>query len=72
MTGASDLIKAMRTPPVSTNAIKVALVVGTMLNLINQGAAIWHGTPADWPRLGLNYLVPFLVSSYIGAKARKL
>lgn len=47
-------------------------MVGTVLNLINQGSAIWHGTPADWPRLGLNYLVPFLVSSYSGAKARKL
>lgn len=70
MAGLPDLVKAMLTPPVSSSAARVALVVGTCLNLINQGAAVWHGGPADWPRLGLNYLVPFLVSSYSGAKAR--
>ncbi len=58
----------MLSPPVSTNALKVALVVGTILNLINQGSAVWQGASIDWHRLALNYLVPFLVSSYSGAK----
>lgn len=66
----ADSMGAMLFPTVLATAIKVSLVVGTCLNLINQGAAVWHGAPIDWPRLGLNYLVPFLVSSYSGGKAR--
>ncbi|GEO01568.1 hypothetical protein NSE01_34000 [Novosphingobium sediminis] len=53
-----------------TGAVKVSLVVGTCLNAINQGSAIWHGAGVDWPRFGLNYLVPFLVSSYSAGRAR--
>ena len=70
MAGAPRLITAMLTGPVATNALKVALVVGTCLNAINQGSAIWHGVPVDSPRFALNYLVPYLVSSYSGAKMR--
>ena len=70
MASTSRLITAMLTRPVATSALKVALVVGTCLNAINQGSAIRHGAPVDWPRIALNYLVPFLVSSYSGAKAR--
>ena len=69
MTSVSQMITAMLTGPVATNALKVALVVGTCLNVINQGSAIWHGAVIDWPRIALNFLVPFLVSSYSGAKA---
>ncbi len=41
----------------------VALVVGTVLNAINQGSEVWDGHPVIW-RLILTYCVPFLVSSY--------
>lgn len=46
-------------------AWKVAVVVGTVLSAVNQGAVITSGdaTPATWVRVGVNYLVPFLVSS---------
>lgn len=70
MAGVSNFLRAMLSPPVSTNALKVALVVGTILNLINQGNALWHGASVDWLRVGLNFLVPFLVSSYSGARVR--
>ena len=45
---------------------KVSLVVGTTLSLINQTKAIVSFTfaPQDVMRIGLNYLVPFLVASY--------
>lgn len=46
------------------NAIKIALVVGTALNAINQGGALIDGRALDWWRLVLNYVVPYLVSSY--------
>jgi hypothetical protein len=42
----------------------LALVVGTILNAINQGDAIAAGTNIIWWRFGLNYVVPFLVSSF--------
>lgn len=46
-------------------AWKVAAVVGTILSAVNQGSVIinGHATPATWVRVGVNYLVPFLVSS---------
>lgn len=45
--------------------IRVALVVGTVLTLVNQGSVIAGGdaTVATWVRVGVNYLVPFIVSS---------
>lgn len=52
-------------------AIKVAIIVGTVLTLINQGDQIWVGdVPPIW-KIALTYLVPYLVSSYAGAKAAK-
>ena len=44
---------------------RVALVVGTILSLVNQGAVIASGdaTAMTWVRVGVNYLIPFLVSS---------
>ena len=57
--------------PVITTALKVSLVVGTCLNAINQGAAIWHGAGAEWDKVALNYVVPYLVASYSAAKARQ-
>ena len=57
--------------PVVTGAIKVSLFVGTCLNAINQGAAIWQGMGVEWSKVVLNYVVPYLVASYSAAKARK-
>lgn len=65
------LLRAMVHGPVVGNAIRVSLFVGTCLNVINQGAAIWRGEDVDWGRLLLNYAVPFLVSSYSAARARQ-
>ena len=48
----------------SRRSLAVAIVVGTALNLINQGPEMFAG---DWPvtwKLALTYLVPFLVASY--------
>jgi hypothetical protein len=45
-------------------SLVVALVVGTILNLINQGDGLLGPAPIDWPRLLLTYLVPYIVSTY--------
>jgi hypothetical protein len=46
-------------------ASRVALVVGTLLSVVNQGAVIVGGdaSAATWARVGVNYLVPFTVAS---------
>ena len=45
---------------------RVALLVGTILSVVNQGAVIADGdaTPMTWARVAVNYLIPFLVSSF--------
>ena len=48
----------------SSRAGCVALVVGTILNLINQGDAIFGAAPINWTKIVLTYLVPYAVSTY--------
>jgi hypothetical protein len=49
----------------------VALVVGTVLNLINQGDAIFGATSVNWTKIMLAYVVPYVVSTY-GAVSYRL
>ena len=44
----------------------MAVFVGTVLFLINQADVVFggHATAATWTKVGLSYLVPFLVSNY--------
>ncbi|HVC52593.1 MAG TPA: nitrate/nitrite transporter NrtS [Stellaceae bacterium] len=70
-------------PPLSTIArccvsdgiprrsLGVALIVGTILNLINQGDALVTGRSLDFAKLLLTYLVPYCVSTY-GAVSYRL
>ena len=41
-----------------------ALVVGTVLNLINQGDVLFGGAPVNWFKIILTYCVPYAVSTY--------
>ncbi|MFZ3081572.1 nitrate/nitrite transporter NrtS [Rhodoferax ferrireducens] len=50
------------------NSLRIALVVGSILNLVNQGSAILAGTGISWIHVSLNYLVPYCVASYSAAK----
>ena len=47
-------------PPYLRNSLVVALVVGALLNLINQGDALAGQAPISWSKLTLTFLVPFL------------
>ena len=49
---------------VPRQALIVALVVGTVLNLVNQGDALLAGGPIDWIKLLLTFAVPYCVSTY--------
>jgi hypothetical protein len=45
--------------------LSIALIVGVVLTIINQGGVITsgHATTTTWVRCGLNFVVPFLVSN---------
>ena len=56
---------------VPRRSICVALVVGTLLNLINQGDALFGSASVNWLKVVLTYLVPYGVCTY-GAVAQHL
>ena len=56
---------------VPRRSLVVALIVGTVLNLINQGDAMLSGVPIDLTKLLLTYVVPYCVSTY-GAVSYRL
>jgi len=49
---------------VPRRSLYVALVVGTVLNLINQGDALLGAGSIDWLKVGLTYCVPYAVCTY--------
>lgn len=56
---------------VAARALKIALVVGTLLNAINQGDQMLAGR-ISWWHFVLNYVVPFCVATYSGTRALSL
>lgn len=59
----------MTSARIAGNAVRVSLVVGTVLNLINQGEYLLAGEGVMVGHMLLNYLVPYGVASYSGARA---
>ncbi len=49
----------------------VAVVVGTIINLINQGDALVGGGALNWWKIAFTYCVPYCVATY-GAVAARL
>jgi hypothetical protein len=49
---------------VPRRSLFAALVVGTLLNLINQGDALFGTVPVNWFKIVLTYFVPYAVSTY--------
>ena len=54
--------------PIVKNSMRIALMVGSILNLVNQGSAILEGTDISWLHGVLNYVVPYCVASYSAAR----
>lgn len=52
-------------------SLNVAIIVGTLLNLINQGDVLLGMAPVSWPKLLLTFLVPYGVSTH-GAVASRI
>jgi hypothetical protein len=55
---------------VPRRSLKVAIVVGTALNLINQGDALWGEASINWFKLALTFAMPYAVSTYGAVAAR--
>jgi len=56
---------------VPKRSILVALAVGSVLNLINQGDVLLDGGRIDFLKLALTYAVPYFVATY-GAVSYRL
>ncbi len=56
---------------VPKRSLVVALVVGTILNLINQGDALFGGAHLNLVKLILTFAVPYAVATY-GAVSYRL
>ena len=53
--------------PLLNRSAKIALLVGTVLTLLNQGDQLLGLAPRSallWWKIGLTYLVPFCVATY--------
>jgi hypothetical protein len=57
-------LKTALSGPYLARAITVMVIVGSVLNLINQGEALFQGAPLNFAKLLLTYVVPFCVSTY--------
>ena len=64
MASAGDALKQVFSWPIAKRSVVVAIVVGTILNAINQGPEIWAGENVILWKLLMTYCVPFLVASY--------
>lgn len=66
-----SVLRRVLRPPIVTRSLIVALVVGTLLNAINQGPELWRGEAIVMWKLAMTYCVPFLVASYGAFSALK-
>lgn len=71
MTQLARILRHCVTDGVPRRSLMVALVVGAILNLINQGDAIFGQRPVNVVRMILTFMVPYCVATY-GAVSYRL
>ena len=64
MPGWSRIFDLCMADGVPRRSCQVALVVGTVLNLINQGDVLLHGGHINWFKVALTYATPYIVATY--------
>lgn len=66
--------QSLRDPQFARTAVRVALIIGTLLFVINHGLALWQGemTRQRWFSALLTYLVPYCVSVHGQYSQRRL
>ena len=65
MTAAREALAYCTRPAHLRRTLRIALLVGIVLTLINQGGVLFagHATALTWVRCALNFVVPFIVSN---------
>ena len=66
------ICKALVEKDVVVSSLKVALVVVSILNIINQGEAIFKLSfeGINWFKLVLTFMVPYMVSTYASVRVK--
>jgi hypothetical protein len=67
----SQICRFCVTDGVPRRSLLVALTVGTILNLINQGDALFAGRQVSFAKILLTFAVPYCVATY-GAVSYRL
>ncbi len=62
------VLRLSLTPRIARSALKVSLVVGAVLNVINNGEQFWTHHVVNLWQVALNFVVPYCVSSYSAAR----
>jgi Mg/Co/Ni transporter MgtE len=60
-----------RAPPILRTALSVSVVVGCLLNAINQGSAILSHYGISWFHVALNFAVPYLGATYSAVRSTR-
>lgn len=68
--GMSGFLDHAQSPAVVATAVRVALLVGTVLTLINQGDALFGPGRFSLLKAALTYAIPYLVSTHGAVSAR--
>lgn len=64
MSSINTVLKIATRPDIFRRSIIVAAIVGTVLNLINQGDTMMAGGQVSVLKCLLTYMVPFCVATY--------
>lgn len=63
----TNRLRTFLEPQIIASATRVSLLVGTVLNLVNQGPVLVSQTGISWPKIAMNYIVPYCVATYSAA-----
>lgn len=68
----SKIINIALEKDIVISSIKVALVVGCILNIINQGDIFFNMNfeKVQWFKFGLTFTVPYMVSTYASVRVK--
>lgn len=59
-----SVVALLKRRDVQKRALVIAVIVGTILNCINQAPDLMQGASLEWVKAGLTYCVPYCVSLY--------
>ena len=65
----TSFVKQTLSREILIDSFKIALFVGMILNLINNGPTFFNGMDISGSSVLLNFTIPFLVSTYSGCRA---